>query len=204
MSKTFQPDNPPSKTSAFDDSFDDNLDDMDLFRSAMSGVKKIKSDKVILKTPKKKDINAAVKRAAATAAEDKFVVDNLSEGNIPDKKPSDILSFKVPDLPLRTFQELKKGEISWQEGLDLHGQVVEEARAELYSFIQDCRARRFRSVIVVHGKSWTEGSGRAELKSYVNVWLRQMPEVIAFHSCLPVDGGTGAVYVLLKTKEWGT
>lgn len=195
MSKTFQPD---------DNAPDENLDDMDLFRSAMSGVKPIKSDKVILKPSKKKDINAEIKRAAATAAEDTFVVDNLSEGNIPDKKPSDTLSFKVPDLPLRTFQELKKGEINWQEGLDLHGKNVEEARGELYAFIQDCRSRRFRSVIVVHGKSWTAGSGRAELKSYVNVWLRQMPEVIAFHSCLPADGGTGAVYVLLKTKEWGS
>ncbi|OOV88315.1 Smr/MutS family protein [Oceanospirillum linum] len=195
MSKTFLPDDALS---------DENLNDMDLFHSAMKGVKPIKSDKVLLKTPKKKDINTEIKRAAATAAEEKFVIDNLSEGNIPDQKPSDILSFKVPDLPVRTFQELKKGEISWQEGLDLHGQNTEEARSELYAFIQDCRARRFRSVIVVHGKSWTEGSGRAELKSYVNVWLRQMPEVIAFHSCRPADGGTGAVYVLLKTKEWGS
>lgn len=203
MSKIFQP------GAAFSDdlpdtTMDDSVDDMDLFRSAMSGVKQIKSDKVILKKPNKKDINTATKRAAATAADEKFVVDNLSEGNIPDKKPSDLLSFKVPDLPLRTFQALKKGEIPWQEGLDLHGQSVEEARAELYAFIQDCRARRFRSVIVVHGKSWTEGSGRAELKSFTNVWLRQMPEVIGFHSCLPADGGTGAVYVLLKTKEWGS
>ncbi|WP_157833176.1 Smr/MutS family protein [Oceanospirillum maris] len=199
MSKIFQPNDTPFN----DASIDDASDDMDLFRSAMSGVKQIKSDKVILKKPKKKDINVDVKRAAATAVDEKFIVDHLSEGNIPDKKPSDLLSFKVPDLPLRTFQEFKKGEMTWQEGLDLHGQSVEEARAELYGFIQDCRARRFRNVIVVHGKSWTEGSGRAELKSYVNAWLRQMPDVIAFHSCLPADGGTGAVYVLLKTKEWG-
>ncbi|OPX55805.1 DNA-nicking endonuclease, Smr domain [Oceanospirillum multiglobuliferum] len=178
----------------------ENLDDEDLFRSAMSGIKPIKSDRVLLK-PSKKDINLQVKRAMATSADEKFVVDNLSEGNMPDIKPSDIIHFKVPDLPLRAYQTLKKGEIPWQEGLDLHGKIVEEARGELYAFIQDVRAKRYRSVIVVHGKSWIEGSGRAELKSFVNVWLRQMPEVLAFHSCLPVDGGTGAVYVLLKTKD---
>lgn len=181
----------------------DDMDDSELFQSAMTGVKPIRSDKVVLKPVRKKDPNLAVRRAAATSAEEKFVVDNLSEGNIPDKKPSDILSFKVPDLPLRTFQMLKKGELRWQEGLDLHGHRVEEARGELLAFIQDCRARRFRCVVVVHGKSWTEGSGRAELKSYVYVWLQQMPEVLAFHSCQPADGGTGAVYVLLKTKDWG-
>lgn len=179
---------------------DDEMDDMDLFQQAMKGVRPMKSNKVVLK-PVKKDINAALKREAAITADEKFVVDNLTEGNIPDMKPSDVMSFMVPDLPYRTFQNLKKGEYSWQEGLDLHGQLVEEARAELHAFIQDCRARRFRCVLIVHGKSWTEGSGRAELKSYVNVWLRQMSDVIAFHSCIPADGGTGAVYVLLKTKE---
>ncbi|MBB1487020.1 Smr/MutS family protein [Oceanospirillum sediminis] len=179
---------------------DTEMDDMALFQQAMQGVKPIESNKVVLK-PKKKDINTRLKREAATQADEKFVVDNLTEGNIPDMKPSDILSFMIPDLPIRTFQSLKKGEYQWQEGLDLHGQSVEEARAELYAFIQDCRARRFRCVVVVHGKSWTQGSGRAELKSYVNVWLRQMSDVIAFHSCLPADGGTGAVYVLLKTKN---
>lgn len=179
---------------------DDELNDMDMFKSAMKGVKPLQSNRVLLK-PKKKDINAALKRESATTADDRFVVDNLTEGNIPDMKPSDTLSFMVPGLPYRTFQSLKRGEYTWQEGIDLHGQSVEVARAELFAFIQDCRARRFRCVVIVHGKSWTQGSGRAELKSYVNVWLRQMPEVIAFHSCLPADGGTGAVYALLKTKD---
>lgn len=179
---------------------DDELNDMDMFKSAMKGVKPLQSNRVLLK-PKKKDINASLKRESATTADERFVVDNLTEGNIPDMKPSDTLSFMVPDLPYRTFQSLKRGEYTWQEGIDLHGQSVEVARAELFAFIQDCRTRRFRCVIIVHGKSWTQGSGRAELKSYVNVWLRQMPDVIAFHSCQPADGGTGAVYALLKTKE---
>mgnify|MGYP000129386793 CR=1 FL=1 len=179
---------------------DTDIDEMDMFRSAMKGIKPLKSNQVVLK-PKKKDINVALKREAASTEDERFVVDNLSEGYVPDMKPSDVMSFMVPDLPIRTFQSLKKGEYTWQEGIDLHGQSVEEARGELFSFIQDCRARRFRCVVVVHGKSWTQGSGRAELKSFVNIWLRQMPEVIAFHSCRPADGGTGAVYVLLKTKD---
>jgi len=32
----------------------------------------------------------------------------------------------------------------------------------------------------------------------VNSWLRQMDAVLAFCSARPNDGGTGAVYVLLK------
>ena len=36
------------------------------------------------------------------------------------------------------------------------------------------------------------------LKIKVNSWLRQKDQVLAFCSARPQDGGTGAVYVLLK------
>jgi DNA-nicking Smr family endonuclease len=39
---------------------------------------------------------------------------------------------------------------------------------------------------------------RPVLKGKVNHWLQQRDEVLAFCSARPVDGGTGAVYVLLK------
>jgi DNA-nicking Smr family endonuclease len=36
------------------------------------------------------------------------------------------------------------------------------------------------------------------LKGKVDRWLRQRDDIIAFCSARPVDGGTGAVYVLLR------
>jgi len=36
------------------------------------------------------------------------------------------------------------------------------------------------------------------IKSHVNTWLRQHPQVLGFTSCLPRHGGTGALYVVLK------
>jgi DNA-nicking Smr family endonuclease len=38
------------------------------------------------------------------------------------------------------------------------------------------------------------------LKVKVNAWLRQKDAVLAFCSARPQDGGTGAVYVLLKKE----
>jgi DNA-nicking Smr family endonuclease len=35
-------------------------------------------------------------------------------------------------------------------------------------------------------------------KSYVNHWLRELDEVIAYHTAQPMHGGFGATYVLLK------
>lgn len=36
------------------------------------------------------------------------------------------------------------------------------------------------------------------IKSHVNTWLRQHPQVLGFSSCLAKHGGTGAVYIILK------
>jgi DNA-nicking Smr family endonuclease len=39
------------------------------------------------------------------------------------------------------------------------------------------------------------------LKNIVNRWLQHIDAVLAFASARSVDGGSGAVYVLLKTRR---
>ena len=107
----------------------------------------------------------------------------------------------LPDLPQRTLQQLKKGQLSWQEGLDLHGFTIEKSRAALSEFIRYGRISASRCLLVVHGKSYNHEGEVPSIKSHVNVWLRQMPEVLAFCSALPKDGGTGALYILLRTRK---
>ena len=84
--------------------------------------------------------------------------------------------------------------------LDLHHHTVEMARTAVYQFISDCLKYDIRTGIIVHGKGERE-EPRALLKSYTNNWLREIPEVLAFHSALRQNGGVGAVYVLLKESE---
>ncbi|NIW87182.1 MAG: DNA mismatch repair protein MutS, partial [Gammaproteobacteria bacterium] len=64
--------------------------------------------------------------------------------------------------------------------------------------LKGCRARQLRCVRVVHGKGHGSLHKLPVLKTKVQGWLRQRDEVLAFCSARPVDGGTGAVYVLLK------
>ena len=51
-----------------------------------------------------------------------------------------------------------------------------------------------------HGKG-EDSATPARLKSYTNAWLRQLPEVLAFHSAQRRHGGYGATYVLLRKNE---
>ena len=50
---------------------------------------------------------------------------------------------------------------------------------------------------IIHGKGRGSGQRGPVLKSAVNRWLRRFDTVRAFCSARKMDGGTGALYVLL-------
>ena len=93
---------------------------------------------------------------------------------------------------------LKRGQIAWEAGLDRHGYSLDEARLELEGFLKEAVGSRMRCVLVVHGKAWGSTADYPVIKSHVNAWLREWPTVLAFCSAKESDGGTGAVYVLLR------
>ena len=51
---------------------------------------------------------------------------------------------------------------------------------------------------IVHGKGYRSGARGPVLKIAVNAWLKRHADVMAFTSARAIDGGTGAVYVLLR------
>jgi len=110
------------------------------------------------------------------------------------------LRFLRPGYQQRYLTRLRRGRYSIQDHLDLHHMNLETARHMLLEFVdQNVRAGR-GCVRVVHGKG-RRSRGRPRLKEMTNRVLRRHPAVLAFASCRPVDGGTGAVAVLLRTSR---
>lgn len=180
-----------------------NPDDINAFRKALSeaGVRRIESNQADPGKSKSRDQSSQLRREAAATHDAANQPGRTSDGRVEPVRPSEILEFAVPDLPYRTRSQLKRGQISWEAGLDLHNYTLDEARIELESFLDDARAARARCVIVVHGKAWGSSDNYPVIKSHVNAWLREWPSVLAFCSATDADGGTGAVYVLLKRKH---
>lgn len=110
------------------------------------------------------------------------------------------LSYVSHGIPAKRFRELKTGTIPWQAKLDLHGLTTEDARETLLAFILRQYEAGHRSILIIHGKGGVHGEAPV-LKNLVNHWLKQIPTVLAFHSAKPKDGGTGALYVLLKRQR---
>ena len=108
------------------------------------------------------------------------------------------LSFQRSGVQDQVMRRLRRGLIPNEDELDLHGLNQTEARDRLADFIAHSRDAGRRCVRVVHGKGYRSGARGPILKSAVNLWLRRHLDVMAFTSARTIDGGTGAVYVLLR------
>ena len=110
----------------------------------------------------------------------------------------DQLSFRRPGIGVEITQRLRAGHWSIQRQLDLHGLRVDEAREALGQFIRNAHKNGMRCVRVVHGKGLGSPGKSPVLKSRVQRWLVQKSEVLAFVQARPMDGGAGALVVLLQ------
>ena len=108
------------------------------------------------------------------------------------------LRYARPSVGRRTMRKLSRGGFSVQAELDLHGMTLAEAKPRLADFIDYSANQGKLCVRIVHGKGHGSGDRGPVLKSAVNRWLRKWDTVLAFVSTRQVDGGTGAVYVLLQ------
>jgi DNA-nicking Smr family endonuclease len=84
--------------------------------------------------------------------------------------------------------------------LDLHGVREGDAWLKLRHWLSEAQTEDHRCVLVITGKGRGYGpdANMGVLKAQIAVWLAAHPSVLGFHTALPRDGGTGAVYVLLR------
>lgn len=121
----------------------------------------------------------------------------LTLGEVPQVAPRDMLEWKKDGVQNGVFSRLKQGHYPVEGSLDLHRLSVREARDAVYKFFRLALARRWRTVLIAHGRG-EQSATPARLKSYAVHWLGQIPEVIAYASADRRQGGTGAVLVLLR------
>ena len=122
----------------------------------------------------------------------------LSMESVTPVDPDDFLSFQQPGIQDGVFKNVRQGKYEIERRLSLKGLTLAESRDQLYSTLLNSHNRGVRMVLVQHGRGEQSKPFPALKKSYVNHWLRELEEVIAFHSAQPVHGGSGATYVLLK------
>ncbi|MGZ8160301.1 MAG: Smr/MutS family protein [Methylobacter sp.] len=171
-------------------------EDSDLFRQTIGKVHVVKSDKVLLTEgnkpkpyPKPRTVNVEEH------------LGDQSEFDIEKVGLEDSLSYTAPGLQHNVLKKLRKGQFGLDAEIDLHGLNSNEAKRQLLHFLHDCVKNGYRCIHIVHGKGYRSADNHPVLKNSLNLWLRQHQDVQAFCSAPPKDGGTGAVFVLLRLSE---
>ena len=137
------------------------------------------------------------RRIAAVSGEQ----EGLSTGEIVLLNHLDPVAWKRDGVQEGVYRNLRLGKYQVDARLDLIRKSIPQCLNELQSFIVECIKYDIRTVLVNHGRSKDRSGMGNRQKSYLNLWLQSLPDVMAFHSAQPQHGGIGAIYVLLKKSD---
>lgn len=171
--------------------------DREIFRAAMRDVKRLRPAKRKPEPPKPRP-------AARFTRSDQQEV--LRESLLPPADEAqlstgDELNFRRPHVPEAVLLKLRRGQYAVDAEIDLHGLSGAQAKAVLRDFIADAVEHGMSCVRIVHGKGKGSGPRGPVLKNLVNSWLQRLGVVLAFGSARSIEGGSGAVHVLLDRKR---
>jgi DNA-nicking Smr family endonuclease len=172
-----------------------NEDDAHLFREAVRDVKPLTQDVPMPEIPR------PLPRARFTRADRRAVLQESLETDTgdPELASGEELVFSRDGVQSGVLRKLRRGQYRVQAEIDLHGLTVPEAKEELRAFLAHSLERHIRCVRIIHGKGLRSGHRGPVLKGAVSSVLRRVRPVLAYVSARQVDGGTGALYVLLAT-----
>ena len=175
-------------------------DEARLFREAVRDVKPLGRSDQGTDQPQKR--SRRPRAAARFAHADRFAVleESLSSDIIdPALAGGEELVFHRAGIQSSVLRKLRRGDYRVQGEIDLHGLNVSEAKQALREFLALALMRQWRCVRIVHGKGLRSGHRGPVLKGMVGAMLRKIGPVLAYVSARQVDGGTGALYVLLSS-----
>tara|TARA_B100001063_G_scaffold205944_1_gene201099 strand:+ start:366 stop:950 length:585 start_codon:yes stop_codon:yes gene_type:complete len=124
----------------------------------------------------------------------------VAPSSAPAKKanPVDLRQGERAGIDGRTQRRLFRGDVPIDRRLDLHGLTAARAESRLAQFIEVAARDGCRCVLVITGK------GTGILRGHVPNWLKRQPlspYILALAEARPYDGGSGALYVLLRRKK---
>ncbi len=179
-----------------EDFLNTNTTDEDDFLLAMAGVKQIDKEKI--HTPEVEKI--------IVQNDPKPLMFDYEEGKLEFSFSSnnEHVQCNILGLDLHILAQLQNRHYNPESYIDLHGFNARQAFDALIPFFKNAYYKDMRSLLIVTGKGLNSFDGKPFLRSKVCDWLIQNPFkhiVIAFCTAKPEDGGSGALYVLLRKRK---
>lgn len=164
-----------------------------LFRRQMDGVLPVRAE------PRQRpELRLPSARPRSREADDAAVMNELLDADPEEMDTGEHLWFARPGVQHGVMRRLRRGQYRCQAELDLHGLFLDVARQRVAHFLLESRDAGYRCVRIIHGKGLRSGHRGPVLRNNLAAWLRRRDDILAYCSARRVDGGTGAVYVLLR------
>ena len=171
------------------------------FEDFMSDVKPLKeSDQVHFNQPHKSTLAQTLRRQSLNDSSIEEFNYLITENASP-VAPDDMLEYKQPGIQDGVYKKLRLGKYDIDKSVTIQQLPFEKARQLTFDTIIKSYNQGSRVLLIKHGMGVESKPFPAFIKSYLNHWLQQLPEVIAFHSAQKRHGGLTSVYVLLKKNR---
>lgn len=133
--------------------------------------------------------------------EQQISLNYLSTEHVEPVAPLDPIGYKKAGVQDGVFKNLRLGKYRIDSVLNLQKLKFEQSRQAVFNTIQSAQKNGYRTLLIKHGVGLDSKPFPGFTKSYVNKWLQELPNVLAFHSAKTAHGGNGAVYVLVKKSD---
>jgi len=167
----------------------ENTDD-ELWQEVVSGIKKIKTDIVVLKKkpPVKRQKEASVPFVSRTGFSD------------------DLELADFHNVDASTAKKIRRNKFEVEGKLDLHGFTVDAAYERVRNFIFESYNQGKRCVMIITGKGYKQAdddifSSKGVLREKVPEWLNGFdlrPLILSVSNPPEKLGGRGALYIILR------
>jgi DNA-nicking Smr family endonuclease len=179
-----------------------DIDEMAEFREAMAGVTPLKGSwQRVAKIPDQntRPVHPPNAGDLEVMAHLSDLVSGIAEMDI--AFSDEYIEGSVKGFDRKLMQKLKRGLFPIQDHVDLHGCTRQDAELRVTEFLLKSHRLGLRCVLVVHGRGLNSEDHIPILKERLPVWLNRGPVkkiVLAFSTARSYDGGTGAIYILLR------
>ncbi|MHB8447091.1 MAG: Smr/MutS family protein [Rudaea sp.] len=169
-------------------------EDLRLFAEAVGPVRRLRPSTPAVTPPKPAPEPLQSRRDEAHVAEE--LLDSAIDPAA--MEVGEELSYLKDGHSPRLLRQLKRGQFSIADEIDLHQMTANVARAAIKEFLDESRRNGHLCVKLIHGKGLRSRAEGPVLKRLVDGLLRRRADIVAFASAKPAEGGTGATIVLLK------
>ena len=167
-----------------------------VFSDAVSDITPLVQDKIIPSSVKVRCSDKQNKTSYNSMDQEDFSI-HLSDDYEPftDTHLSDDLNYHHSSISMKQYKKIKSGAFATEDFLDLHGLSKLQAQNKLKQFLSHSMHQNYQRITIM------PGIGLGILRRSLNIWLRQLPVVLAFAESPNGSGGKGVIRVLLKRRK---